>query len=248
LWISADPLQEKYPNVSTFSYCANNPVNVIDTDGRKLKPSESFLNSSYGVVYKKLLSNNAYMKIAGKYAKSNVNDIKYNFSSGNCPSGYAATTITGKTITAHKSEKPISTYLSIQKYYEGSLTSKEGSTITEIGMARQIIHEGVHSYISVVTGNIYQSADHNTFMSYQSMIFDALKEYSTTNNMGFTDEQLIDLSYSGLPENNKQLHSYIQEFADKNGTNYQAEKEAFDKRVSDMVWEKNKIEEKEEKK
>ena len=35
-WLSVDPLAEKYPNYSPYVYCANNPVNVIDPDGRRL--------------------------------------------------------------------------------------------------------------------------------------------------------------------------------------------------------------------
>jgi len=34
LWLSADPMQEKYPNISPYAYCANNPINAIDPDGR----------------------------------------------------------------------------------------------------------------------------------------------------------------------------------------------------------------------
>jgi RHS repeat-associated protein len=33
LWLSADPLQEKYPNVSTYVYCVQNPVRFVDPDG-----------------------------------------------------------------------------------------------------------------------------------------------------------------------------------------------------------------------
>ena len=36
LWMSVDPLQEKYPNISTYCYAANNPIKFIDSDGRKL--------------------------------------------------------------------------------------------------------------------------------------------------------------------------------------------------------------------
>jgi RHS repeat-associated protein len=35
VWISVDPLAEKYPNVSSYVYCHNNPVNMIDPDGKK---------------------------------------------------------------------------------------------------------------------------------------------------------------------------------------------------------------------
>ena len=36
LWMSVDPLQEKYPNISTYCYAANSPIKFIDSDGRKL--------------------------------------------------------------------------------------------------------------------------------------------------------------------------------------------------------------------
>ena len=36
LWMSVDPLQEKYPNISTYCHAANNPIKFIDSDGRKL--------------------------------------------------------------------------------------------------------------------------------------------------------------------------------------------------------------------
>jgi RHS repeat-associated protein len=42
LWISADPMQEKYPGVSTYAYALQNPVRFIDPDGRVFgTPQES---------------------------------------------------------------------------------------------------------------------------------------------------------------------------------------------------------------
>lgn len=34
VWISVDPLAEKYPNMSSYVYCADNPVKYIDPDGK----------------------------------------------------------------------------------------------------------------------------------------------------------------------------------------------------------------------
>ena len=34
MWLSVDPMMDKYPNVSPYAYCVWNPVKLIDTDGR----------------------------------------------------------------------------------------------------------------------------------------------------------------------------------------------------------------------
>ncbi|MBF0575574.1 hypothetical protein IR022_06295 [Dysgonomonas sp. GY617] len=34
VWISTDPLQEKYPNKTSYHFCSQNPINKIDPDGK----------------------------------------------------------------------------------------------------------------------------------------------------------------------------------------------------------------------
>jgi RHS repeat-associated protein len=36
IWLSVDPKFYLYPHLSSYNYCANNPVNAIDPDGRKI--------------------------------------------------------------------------------------------------------------------------------------------------------------------------------------------------------------------
>ena len=36
VWLSVDPLAEKYPNVGSYVYCVNNPVKYIDPDGKDI--------------------------------------------------------------------------------------------------------------------------------------------------------------------------------------------------------------------
>ncbi|MBQ7489789.1 MAG: hypothetical protein IJT51_04640 [Bacteroidales bacterium] len=38
IWISVDPLSDKYQNLSPYVYCANNPVRLVDEDGREIGP------------------------------------------------------------------------------------------------------------------------------------------------------------------------------------------------------------------
>jgi len=34
IWLSVDPLSDKYPSLTPYNYCANNPVILVDPDGR----------------------------------------------------------------------------------------------------------------------------------------------------------------------------------------------------------------------
>ena len=37
VWLSPDPLLDKYPNISPYAYCNNNPIKYVDPDGREWK-------------------------------------------------------------------------------------------------------------------------------------------------------------------------------------------------------------------
>lgn len=36
IWLSVDPMSDKYSGVSPYVYCANNPVRLVDEDGREV--------------------------------------------------------------------------------------------------------------------------------------------------------------------------------------------------------------------
>jgi len=36
IWLSVDPLSDKYPSMSPYNYCANNPVILVDPDGEDI--------------------------------------------------------------------------------------------------------------------------------------------------------------------------------------------------------------------
>ena len=45
IWLSVDPMSDKYPGVSPYVYCANNPVRLVDPDGESF--SEFDENGNY---------------------------------------------------------------------------------------------------------------------------------------------------------------------------------------------------------
>ena len=38
IWLSVDPMSDKYPSMSPYNYCANNPVILVDPDGNEIIP------------------------------------------------------------------------------------------------------------------------------------------------------------------------------------------------------------------
>ena len=36
IWLSVDPMSDKYPGTSPYTYCGNNPVRLVDEDGREI--------------------------------------------------------------------------------------------------------------------------------------------------------------------------------------------------------------------
>ena len=35
IWLSVDPMSNKYPSTSPYTYCGNNPVRLVDADMRE---------------------------------------------------------------------------------------------------------------------------------------------------------------------------------------------------------------------
>ena len=38
IWMSIDPMSDKYPSISPYAYCGDNPVKLVDQDGKEVNP------------------------------------------------------------------------------------------------------------------------------------------------------------------------------------------------------------------
>jgi RHS repeat-associated protein len=47
IWLSVDPLSDKYPNLTPYAYCANNPIKYWDPDGRWIPGLDDDGNVTY---------------------------------------------------------------------------------------------------------------------------------------------------------------------------------------------------------
>ena len=76
IWLSVDPMSDKYPSTSPYAYCANNPVKLVDPDGRQVKPYDS-QSKQYITMYFKQLFGTAKM-FRYKDGFLTINERKFN--------------------------------------------------------------------------------------------------------------------------------------------------------------------------
>jgi RHS repeat-associated protein len=81
IWLSVDPMSDKYPSLSPYSYCANNPVKLVDPNGEDIEIiTETDANG------KKTITINFTAKIINKsshaYSDKEMKRLRDNISSG----------------------------------------------------------------------------------------------------------------------------------------------------------------------
>lgn len=72
-WLAPDPLSEKFPNINSYVFCANNPVNSIDINGMRSWP----INKTYNGYVRKHENNFGTSRDGGSRSHKGV-DINFN--------------------------------------------------------------------------------------------------------------------------------------------------------------------------
>ena len=101
IWLSVDPMSDKYPSLSPYTYCANNPVRVVDPDGEEVVLETIYKKDANGNDTKEIERFN--IRITGKILNcSNKNidmDQARNDIVNQIESSFSGTTLSGIPVT-----------------------------------------------------------------------------------------------------------------------------------------------------
>ena len=99
IWLSVDPMSDKYPSMSPYNYCANNPVILVDPDGREIIVTETINNDgtrTVNITYTAYIRNQSNVEISDAEMQGYIDRIKGSIESvysGN-PQDNTSTTVT----------------------------------------------------------------------------------------------------------------------------------------------------------
>ena len=123
LWLSVDPLSDKYPGVSPYVYCANNPVVMKDPDGRtfyEVDGERKHINDGHDNITVAHITQKQFNKLQRSFEHNHTyryNRLNNRFKTHN---GYTETLIVGEDYT---NESGVTTLAGIQcKWHQGTPT------------------------------------------------------------------------------------------------------------------------------
>ena len=127
MWLSVDPLADKYPSISPYAYCAWNPVKLVDPDGQEIDDyftkEGKYLGSDNATTnYIRIISEATWNNLKDK--DGNVNHEDANFASRSFSEESAAMS-TEAQLAVYQHYNPTE-YSLVEKEYNDNTSSNPG--------------------------------------------------------------------------------------------------------------------------
>ena len=164
LWLSCDPLQEKYPNTTSCNYCLNNPISSIDVDG------------NYVVV--KVNDKTSYIYYKGHFYKNKLKKEKGHW------------IITGNRLMEPKNPN---SFISKTLYALRKLDNSKNSKIREVFNKISDLDNTFEHRIMATNGNSRTSAQESnvSIIRLNYRLTEENHDYDDFKNIGVTDLELL---------------------------------------------------------
>ena len=240
IWLSVDPMSDKYPSLSPYVYCADNPVKLVDPNGEDIFPDKSFLGTTYEKVHNYLLKNNkSYSKACKPFVSSKSFNLYLNCNAASIPTGkkghtnYTYTYRTENSQNVYPGIKYITTTVKSTESFHPELAEGDIS----LWHFYIVIHEMGHTGEAFNHKAAINNKQHNGFMTLIDKQIGIWNELNDALCLGLSSTQIQELSMYGAEESSC-FNRYIDELALRNGRTKDQEIEAYHQRIQEL-FEKN---------
>ncbi|MBQ4442178.1 MAG: RHS repeat-associated core domain-containing protein, partial [Bacteroidales bacterium] len=240
IWLSVDPQASKYPSLSPYVYCADNPVKLVDPNGEDIFPDKSFIGTTYEKVHNYLLNNNkSYSRACKPFVSSKSFNLYLNCDAASIPTGkkghtnYTYTYRTEDSQNVYPGTKYIATTVKSTESFHPELAEGDIS----LWHFYIVIHEMGHTGEAFNHKLAINNKHHNGFMALIDKQIGIWNELNDALCLGLSSIQIQELSMYGAEESSY-FNQYIGELALRSGRTKDQEIEAYRQRIQE-IFEKN---------
>lgn len=199
-FVSRDPLFEKYPTFTPYTYCANNPVKYIDPEGEAVIPTNDLKSNASIYAFFKIAENNSVFRKVMKRFYSNQKTVYIHFSqlmSGGRPKGKQNLARTEP--RGHK-DNPVGKYGIERIIINSDILDKSGNFAGDwTFIFNSLLHEGLHAKMFDTK---QQDENYSNYPGYKDFILDRPEDGGHHNQMAvFNRQELIE----GMKEFDNQI-------------------------------------------
>ena len=233
-------MSDKYASLSPYTYCADNPVRLMDPNGEDIYPDNSFIGTTYEKVHNYLLNNNrSYSKACESFVSKKVFNLYLNCNRSAIPEGCGG-------FTKYSSHfKPVGDpgiYPGVQQVPTDAVSTESFHPDKSKGDISLwhfyiVIHEMGHTSEALNYKAANNRDDHGGFMILIDNQINMWNDLNNALNLGLSSTQITELSMYGA-EGSSYFNRYINDMVLKNGTTKEKEIEAYRQRIEEL-FEKN---------
>jgi len=216
---STDPMWYKYPHLSPYAYCADNPVNFIDPDGRAVLPTTALKNNMSVYNFFKMAGANSVFKRVMNVFYSNQSNVWVHLEqlkTGGLASGIANV---ARTESSKSPNNPVGKFGQGRILLNSDMLDNSGNiAIDQTFVFMAYLHEGLHAamfntydkdasfskypgFKDFVLNRQKDGGHHNQMAAfYRNTLFDGMKEFDGQMGTTHSEDWYNAMSWYGLRE------------------------------------------------
>jgi hypothetical protein len=239
MWLSVDPMSEKFPSMSPYNYCANNPVMLVDPDGRIIIPAASFRGTNFEKVFNYLSTNNSnYSTNMAVFLDQNNSNYKLTLTTAptlaNNAGGICINTWGPVTTTGSVNIYPGIKYSQTSGQSKHTYLARNGTGALTLYHFYIVIHESGHTF-EIFYPKFYSNVvGHSRYVHAKDRIISIWNELNSDMNLNLSPTQIYEIYLHGAYDS-QEYRAYINGLRSDSGRTYDQEVEVFEARVNDIL-------------